>query len=203
MVSDLPRALGAHRVREPAGSLPQAAWRLDADPRPERRDPHEIHIAVSTLNIDSASMRQIAEEQGGDAGRVGARVLEIVGERGKLQNPVTGSGGMLLGRVTWIGEAAAATAERCGVRVGDRIATLVSLTLTPLHLSRVERVRLDAHQIDVEGNAIVFASGTMARMPEDLPERVALALFDIAGAAPQVSRLSAPGDDVQIGRAHV
>jgi L-erythro-3,5-diaminohexanoate dehydrogenase len=200
MDRDLASALGVHRVLAPANALPQAAWRLDADPA--RREPDEIHIAVATLNIDSASMRQIAEEQGGDgvdlAGRVAARVQEIVAERGKMQNPMTGSGGMLLGRVVWIGERAAATAARCGVAVGDRVATLVSLTLTPLHIARVRAVRLDVHQLDVDGNAVVFTSGTMARMPDDLPERVALALFDVAGAAPQVARLTRPGERVLI-----
>jgi L-erythro-3,5-diaminohexanoate dehydrogenase len=189
---------GLHRVIEPTGALPQAAWRVDPDPSPARRDPDEIHIAVDTLNIDSASMRQIEEEQGGDAHKVGARIAAIVAERGKMQNPVTGSGGMLLGRVTWIGDGAAATAARCGVAVGDRVATLVSLTLTPLVISRVKAVSLTTHQVDVEGNAILFSSGTLARMPDDLPERLALALFDVAGAAPQVARLAGPGQRVLI-----
>jgi L-erythro-3,5-diaminohexanoate dehydrogenase len=141
-------------------------------------------------------MRQLAEEQGGDPARVGARIAEIVAARGKLQNPVTGSGGMLLGRVVWIGAAAEETARLCGVTVGDRVATLVSLTLTPLHLERVKAVRLDTHQVEVEGNAVIFSSGTLARMPDDLPERLALGLFDVAGAAPQVARLVRPGERV-------
>jgi L-erythro-3,5-diaminohexanoate dehydrogenase len=192
----LPQAASGTLPQAASGTLPQAAWRLDPDPA--RRDPHEIHIAATTLNIDSASMRQLEEEQGGDAAKVAARIAAIVAERGKMQNPVTGSGGMLLGRVTWIGEAAAATARRCGVAVGDRVATLVSLTLTPLSLQRIHRVNLATHQVDVEGTAILFASGTLARMPDDLPERLALALFDVAGAAPQVARLARRGQRVLI-----
>src|SRR5215475_9889919 len=109
-------SLGLHRVIEPTGALPQAAERLDTNP--ERRD-DEVHIAVETLNVDSASFRQIEEEQGGDAERIGARILEITRARGKMQNPVTGSGGMLLGRVTWIGPLAAGMAGE--IRVGDRV----------------------------------------------------------------------------------
>src|SRR5215470_5640313 len=178
-------SLGLHRVVHPSGSLPQAAERLDPDP--SRKRPDEVHIAVETLNVDSASFRQIEEAAGGDASskevRVADKIAEIVRARGKLQNPVTGSGGMLLGRVAWIGERAAApegVAGRAGVRVGDRIATLVSLTLTPLSLSRVRAVRLATHQVDVDGTAIVFSSGILARMPDDLPESLALALFDVA-----------------------
>jgi L-erythro-3,5-diaminohexanoate dehydrogenase len=191
-----PNALGVHRVLAPAGALPQAAERLDADPG--RFDPDEIHIDVETLNIDSASMRQIAEEQGEDPARVAARIAEIVKDRGKMQNPVTGSGGMLLGRVAWIGEGAAAMAARSGVAAGDRVATLVSLTLTPLWIERIGAVRLDTHQVDVKGRAVIFTSGSLAKMPDDLPERLALGLFDIAGAAPQVLRLCGPGDSVLI-----
>ena len=80
--------LGLHRVLAPAGALPQAAERLDADPG--KRFPSELHIEVETLNVDSASMRQLEEEAGGDPARVGARIAAITEARGKLQNPVTG-----------------------------------------------------------------------------------------------------------------
>lgn len=183
---------GAHRVLEPRGALPQAALRLNADPSERYAD--ELHIAVETLNVDSASMRQLEEAEGADPRRVGERIQTIVAERGKLQNPVTGSGGMLLGRVTWIGPSAP---ER-GLSVGDRVATLVSLTLTPLLLRAVGEVRLDTHQVTVEGTAVVFASGAVVRIPDDLPENLALGALDVAGAAPQVLRLASPGESVLI-----
>jgi L-erythro-3,5-diaminohexanoate dehydrogenase len=192
-------ALGLGRVLSPAGALPQAAERLDPDPG--RREPDEIHIEVETLNVDSASFRQIEEASGGDPQIVAERIVAITRERGKLLNPVTGSGGMLLGRVSFIGEHAAAptgAAGRAGVRVGDRVATLVSLTLTPLTITRVRGVKMATHQVDIDGNAIVFSSGILARMPDDFPEPLALALFDVAGAGPQVGRLSTPGGTVFI-----
>src|SRR5215468_12786679 len=119
LMTEFQESLGLHRVVSPRGSLPQAAEKLDADPSPARRRPDEIHIAVETLNVDSASMTQIAASVGEDHERVGARIHEIVTERGKLENPVTGSGGMLLGRVAWIGERAASRAG-AGLKVGDR-----------------------------------------------------------------------------------
>src|SRR6478672_7152413 len=120
------RALGVHRVLEPAGVLPQAALRLDADPAV---GPDEVRIAVERLNLDAASYRQLAEAHGGDGTAIRRAVLEIVATRGKMQNPVTGSGGMLVGVVDEVGPE-----SPLGVQKGDRVATLVSLTLTPLRI---------------------------------------------------------------------
>jgi L-erythro-3,5-diaminohexanoate dehydrogenase len=178
---------GAHRVLEPRGALPQAAWRLD---NTSRAHANEILCAVETLNIDSASFRQIAEVCEHDARAIGEHVLATVAERGKQHNPVTGSGGMFIGRVVEIG---AALAARDDVAVGDRIASLVSLTLTPLHLDAIEHVDIASAQIRVRGSAILFESGIYARLPDDLDDRVALAVLDVAGAPAQVRRLTQPG----------
>jgi L-erythro-3,5-diaminohexanoate dehydrogenase len=69
------------------------------------------------------------------------------------------------------------------------VATLVSLSLTPLRIDRVKAVRAASAQLDVDGEAVLFASGAYARLPSDMPERLALAVLDVAGAAPQVARL--------------
>ena len=87
---------GLHRVLEPKGVMPQPAHRLDA--RPVCHD-NELLIEVDCLNIDSASFTQLKEAAGGDPERVKERILRIVAERGKMHNPVTNSGGMLIGRV--------------------------------------------------------------------------------------------------------
>jgi L-erythro-3,5-diaminohexanoate dehydrogenase len=182
--------LGSHRVVEPKGALPQAAWKLDNTPRPYA---NEILCAVETLNVDSASFKQIGEACGGDGEAIGAHILATVLERGKQHNPVTGSGGMFIGRVLEIGPALAARED---IAVGDRIASLVSLTLTPLHLEAVERVDLTTGQVAVRGHAILFESALYARLPADLPVDVALAVLDVAGAPAQVRRLAQPDQTV-------
>ncbi|RAL20796.1 L-erythro-3,5-diaminohexanoate dehydrogenase [Lujinxingia litoralis] len=175
--------LGLHRVIEPQGALPQAAERLDAEsPAFE----NEIVIDVQTLNIDSASFHQIMGELGRDEAKVGERVREIVAARGKMQNPVTGSGGMLLGTVKAIGKHYQGPVE---LKVGQRVATLVSLTLTPLKIDAIEKVHLDADQIDIRGTAYLWPSSPVVAMPEDLPERVALSALDVCGAPAQTARL--------------
>jgi L-erythro-3,5-diaminohexanoate dehydrogenase len=185
-------ALGSHRVLEPPGVLPQVAHRLDATPHAH---PNEILCDVEALNIDSASFRQIVDATGGDEARVREHVLALVAERGKHHNPVTGSGGMFLGRVREIG---AELAERGDLRPGDRIASLVSLTLTPLHIEAIERIDMTTGRIWIRGTAVLFETGLYARLPDDLPDDVALAVLDVAGAPAQVRRLVRPGQTVAI-----
>ena len=183
--------LGRHRVVDPKGALPQAAAKLDCS-LPIFED--EILIDVDTLNIDSASFRQMREVAGGDMDGVARQVLENVRSMGKQQNPVTGSGGMLLGSIADIGPA---YSNPAGVKVGDKICTLVSLTLTPLLIEKIKAVR-ESEQIDVEGKAILFDSGVLAKIPGDMDLNVCLALFDVAGAPPQADRLAKKGDAVYV-----
>jgi L-erythro-3,5-diaminohexanoate dehydrogenase len=185
-------AFGAHRVLDPPGALPQPAWKLDNDVA--RRFESEIHLTVETLNIDAASFRQMESASQGNEHEIAEIVRRTVDARGKQHNPETGSGGMLLGRVDWVGSAA----EARGFAKGDRVATLASLSLTPLALHRVGAMRRESAQLDVVGTAIVFLSAPLAKMPDDLPERLALALLDVAGAAPQVSRHTAAGQRVVV-----
>lgn len=181
---------GLHRVLEPVGTMPQAAWKLDNE---MVCYDDEILIDVEVLNIDSASFTQIKQEAEGDAERVGEIMRGIVRERGKHHNPVTGSGGMLVGRVREVGPN---RAERGDVHVGDRVATLVSLSLTPLTIEEITRIDMKTGQVDIKGRAILFESGIFAKMPEDLPDRVALAIFDVCGAPAQTARLVKQGDSV-------
>ena len=181
--------VGMHRVLEPAGVLPQAAWRLDTDP--VIRD-DEVRVRVERLNLDAASFRQLESKHGGDGDAVRREVLEIVRSRGKMHNPVTGSGGMLVGTVEEAGEG-----SPLGLAAGERVATLVSLTLTPLVIQD-DLADWDgcSEQIPAQGHAILFGRSIAARLPDDLPTPLALAVMDVCGApaltARHVARYDAP-----------
>jgi L-erythro-3,5-diaminohexanoate dehydrogenase len=184
--------LGVHRVLEPPGAMPQDAWKLDNTPAAGE---NEILCDVEVLNIDSASFAQIAQACGFDAVRIGDHVAANVRARGKQHNPVTGSGGMFLGRVLHIGEALRGAVDIC---VGDRIASLVSLTLTPLQIDAVTGVDVGTARIWIRGKAILFQSGIWTRLPEDFDEEVALCVLDVAGAPAQVRRLCSAGQTVLV-----
>ena len=180
-------AVGLHRVLEPAGVLPQAAHRLDADPRIR---PDEVRIAVERLNLDAASYRQLRTAHGGDPDAVRAEVLRIIGERGKMHNPVTGSGGMLVGTVEEAGPE-----SPLGLKPGDRVATLVSLTLTPLAVTDgLAGWDGRSEQVPARGHAILFARSIAAVLPADLPVPLALAVMDVCGAPALTARVVAGRD---------
>jgi L-erythro-3,5-diaminohexanoate dehydrogenase len=183
---------GLRRVVSPAGALPQGADVLDPH-LPLGED--ELAVEVEALNIDAASFRQIEQAAGHDPSRIGEAIARIVNARGKLHNPVTGSGGMLVGRVAEAGPRHPAAGA---LRTGDRIATLVSLTLTPLSLRRITAVLPRAERVDCEGRAILFATGLWARLPDDLPPPVALAALDVCGAPALVARHARPGQRVLV-----
>ncbi|RKT54956.1 L-erythro-3,5-diaminohexanoate dehydrogenase [Saccharothrix australiensis] len=170
---------GLHRVVEPAGVLPQQAWRLDATPE---CGADEVVVDVERLNLDAASFRQLREEHGPDVRRA---VLDIVAERGKLHNPVTGSGGMLLGTVRAVGPD-----SPLGLRVGDRIATLVSLTLTPLRITDgLASWDGTTEQAPCAGTAVLFGRSIAAVLPADLPDALALSVLDVCGAPALTDRV--------------
>jgi L-erythro-3,5-diaminohexanoate dehydrogenase len=174
--------VGLHRVVEPAGVLPQAATRLDT-----RRElwPDEVRVRVQRLNLDAASFRQLERKHDGNGEAVRAEVLDIVRSRGKMQNPETGSGGMLVGTVEEVGEA-----SPLGLAVGDRVATLVSLTLTPLVIEDgLAGWDGCSEQVPADGYAILFGRSIAARLPDDLAPELALSVMDVCGAPALTARV--------------
>ena len=180
--------LGADRVTDPEGAVPQPAERLDASP-PLR--PAELEVDVERLCLDSTSHREIRESCGGDPAAMAERIAAIVSARGKMHNPATGSGGVLLGTVVAAGERFPDPPA-----AGSRIVTLASLTLTPLHLDSVDRVDPDSAQVDVTGTAYVAASAPWGSLPDDIDEATAVELYDVYGAGSHTRDLTEPGATV-------
>lgn len=183
---------GAHRVIRPKGVLPQAADAIDNTM--EIYD-NEILIDVETLNIDSASFAQIKKQAGGEPDKIAEIIIKTVHERGKQHNPVTGSGGMLMGHVAEIGPD---FRPKCDLNKGDTIISLVSLSLTPLYIEKILDIKMDKDQVDIIGKAILFERTVYCKAPHDIPIKLALAVLDVAGAPAQTAKLVKPGDTVLI-----
>ncbi len=185
-----PSIYGIHRVIHPQGVLPQAATKIDNTMICRE---NEILVSVERLNIDSASFTQIKRATSEDPEKMKEMILGIVSEKGKMQNPVTGSGGMFLGTVKEIGKDL-----NIDLKPGDKIASLVSLSLTPLKIEKITHIDMHKDQVDIIGEAILFESGIYAKIPSDLPENIVLSALDVAGAPAQVKRLVKENDTVLI-----
>ena len=106
-----------------------------------------------------------ATQHGGDGDAVRAEVLEIIASRGKMHNPVTGSGGMLIGTVAEVGPDSP---------LGPRAAATGSPRWSR---SRSPRWRITdglagwdgrGEQVPCAGHAILFGRSIAAVLPDDL-----------------------------------
>lgn len=181
---------GGHRVISPKGLLPQAADVINNDPQIWD---NEILIDVIALQPTATAFHTLKEMCGDDLEAIKKKIFEIVESRGKFQDPVTKSGGMLIGRVKKIGDEIKNTTD---LQIGDKVATLVSLSLTPLKLYSIESVNPDTEQVFCKADAVLFESGLYTKIPEDLGEELSLAIMDVAGAPAQVAMNARAGDTV-------
>ena len=180
--------LGVARSVEPPGVLPYIARRLDAgSPAGE----HEAELEVEALHVDATSFRVIRERSDGDEQRMAALILDVVRERGKLQNPWTGSGGILAGRVTRVGERFWQPQL-----LGELVVPLASLVAIPLRLDEVGSV--SSPHVPARGRAIVTGRMSCAVVPDDLPLAVTMSALDVYPAASHARSLTRPGDHVLV-----
>jgi L-erythro-3,5-diaminohexanoate dehydrogenase len=183
--------LGVHRSLEPPGALPHIARRLDAVlPANE----YEVELAAEMLAIDATSFADIRRRCGADAEAMAALIAGIVAEHGKLQNPVTGSGGVVLGRVTAVGDAHPAA----DLALGDLVVPLASLIAVPLELHAVGPVDPGSSMVPVRGRAVVTGEMLCGRVAPDLGAEVSLRAFDVYPAASYADELASPGDHVLV-----
>jgi L-erythro-3,5-diaminohexanoate dehydrogenase len=76
------------------------------------------------------------------------------------------------------------------LKPGDRVATLVSLTLTPLAVTDgLSRWDGRGEQVPCAGHAILFARSIAAVLPDDLDPGLALAVLDVCGAPALTARV--------------
>lgn len=183
--------VGISRSLDPPGTLPHLARVLDALSPPNI---YEAELEVETLAIDSTSFADLRDRAGGDPAQIAKAITAIVAEHGKLQNPRTASGGVLLGRVLSVGVSHCTS----DLQPGELVVPLASLIAIPLRLEAVGPIDPGSPQMPVRGRAIVTGSMLCARIPNDLPEALALAVLDVYPAASHVRDLGEPSMSVLV-----
>jgi L-erythro-3,5-diaminohexanoate dehydrogenase len=183
---DLLAPYGTHRVISPVGALPQGAQKLDNSP--EIKSDYEMLLDVDYLMLDATSMRKIRETCADDLKSMAKQICDIVQERGKMHNPVTHSGGVLLGRIKEIGArffSLHSTKEGNNI-LGQRVIPVASLSTLPLRIKKIKDISGDS--ISVEAQAIAFACMQICPVPTEFAPKLALSCIDISSLVPQVQR---------------
>lgn len=176
---------GRKRVIEPDNVLPTTAWRVDNG---KEIYPNEMRISVRKIHIESTSFRQICVETGNSAEKIKDWVMDIVGKRGKLHNPVTDTGGVLFGVIEEIGSA---YSNPKGLQVGEEIICNASLASIPLCIRDILNVNMTFAQIDADGYAILCEELPIVRRPSDIPINLMLCTFDESGTLYSVYKSAA------------
>ena len=189
---DISRSLGIHRVIEPIGSLPQAAWKLDNTPIVQHS---ETLIEVQALHIDSASFAQMANACDRDHDRMKRHIMDIIHQRGKMHNPATGSGGVLIGVVRELDDL---YAKENNLTIGDTIISLTSLSWLPLYIENIHAIHFGRSEVEVTAKAILFRSNPLVKMPTDLSRNIVVAALDVAGAPSRSSMLVQHGQRITV-----
>jgi L-erythro-3,5-diaminohexanoate dehydrogenase len=183
--------LGIHRSLEPPGALPHIARRLDAG---LAANEYEVELAAEMLAIDATSFADIRRRGDADPQAMADLIAEIVAEHGKLQNPVTGSGGVVLGQVSAVGEAH----PMRDLAAGELVVPLASLIAVPLELDAVGPVDPGNSLVPVRGRAVVTGEMRCGRVAPDLGPEVSLRAFDVYPAASYAHELASPGTHVLV-----
>lgn len=183
---------GNARVISPRDVLPASAWEVDNNRNIYR---NELRLSLERIHIDPTSFKQILLETAGNDAAVKQKIMDIVIRRGKLHNPVTGTGGLLCGRIEEIGPDFPNTK---GFRKGDRVLLNASLSGVPLFISNIRSIDKAFGQLEAEGYAIVFDGVPLVPMPEELPTDLMLFVFNESGSLFKVAGLDYRGKNVLI-----
>lgn len=183
---------GIHRVIEPKGVLPQPAWKIDNIM--ELHD-DEALIAVKTISINSSSFRQICTQCENDIEKIKETILKIVDLRGKLHNPITDTGGVLLGEVKKIGSK---YKNLYNIEEGKDVILLTSLSFVPIKIYKITHIDMNSAQIEVEGECILFSSNPVYTVSDNMDEKYLMTILDEAGSCIQSWKIVNRGDKVLI-----
>lgn len=167
---------GLNRVLTPQSVVPATAWKID-NSRPLRGK--EVRVRLERIHLEWDNFQQVCGSCGYDETKIQAKILDLIEKRGKLHNPFTESGGVLIGTVEEI--AADLDLKPC-IKEGDRIYSIVSLSCIPIYIESIEEIDFNYGQILCTGYAILFEASPVYLLAEDLSADYTLAALGDAGS---------------------
>ena len=170
------RNYGLDRVLKPQGLSPATAWKID-NSRALRSK--EARIRLERIHLEWDNFQQICSSCSYDEHKIRSKILDLIDKRGKLHNPFTGSGGVLVGTIEAFSEDVISEED---VKVGDRIYCLASLCCIPVHIDEILKIDFNYGQILCTGYAILFEASPVYKLSDELNRGYTLAAIDEAGS---------------------
>ena len=174
---------GIKRVLEPQHVLPTSAWRLDNS---RNIYPDELRVSIERIHLEGTSFKQICTEANDDEKKIKQKIIDIVIRRGKLHNPVTDTGGLVMGVVEEIGKE---YDNKKGLKVGDKVICNVSAASLPIYIENITKVDKVLSQVEAEGYAIVHNRIPMVKVPDDVPLELLMFALDQSGTLYRLHKL--------------
>ena len=167
---------GLDRVLEPKGLVPATAWKIDNDKNLRSK---EARINLERIHLEWDNFQQIVSSCGFDEDKIKAKIIDLVEKRGKLHNPFTATGGVLIGTID---EASEDLVSENGLEPGDRIYCITSLSCLPLYIESIQEIDYNYGQITCQGYAILFEASPVYKLEKGLRPDYTLAAIDEAGS---------------------
>ena len=177
---------------EPKGMVPAAAWRIDNRAELQSR---EFRVRLERIHLEWDSFQQICNSCGFDEEKIRFKIADMIEKRGKLHNPFTGSGGILIGTVEELGSSLTLDKE---LKRGERICCVTSLTCIPISISCIREIDYYYGQIVCDGYAILFETSSFFPVEDDLPPAGTLAAVDEVGSLFGAYQLAAEHENENI-----
>ncbi|MDD6882041.1 MAG: sigma 54-interacting transcriptional regulator [Firmicutes bacterium] len=171
----MPNKYGKRRVLEPQHVLPTSAWKLDNN---RNIYPDELRVSIKRIHLEGTGFKQICTESNNDDKRIKQNIIDIIIRRGKLHNPISDTGGLVMGVVEEIGKD---YDNQKGLKVGDLVICNASAASMPMYIEDIISVDKAFHQVEAKGYVIVHNLIPVVKAPEDMPHDILMFAFDQSG----------------------
>ena len=175
---------GIKRVLEPKNVLPTSAWKLDNG---RNIFPDELRVSIKRIHLEGTGFKQICTESNDDEKKIKQNIIDMVIRRGKLHNPVTDTGGLVMGVVEEIG---AEYDNRENLKTGDLIICNASAASIPLYIEEITGVNKAFNQLEAKGYAIIHSLIPIVKAPKDVPVDMLMFTFDQSGTLYRLHKLA-------------
>ena len=176
---------GIKRVLEPQHVLPTSAWKLDNN---RNIYPDELKVSIKRIHLEGTGFKQICTESNDDEKKIKQAIIDVVIRRGKLHNPVSDTGGLVMGVVEEIGDE---YDNWQNFKVGDMVICNASAASIPMHIENITSIDRAYNQVEANGYVIVHNNIPLVKAPEGVSSDMLMFAFDQSGTLYRLKSLLA------------